>query len=167
MKSLSLQGKPDTNQAEANITTEDEKIFDCSKFCIEAGFDHLNINTLVEFCEKTKLPQKLIYFKPAIAEVTPVGGLKMFLGKLNIVAAQSENPPNPVEVVDSKEAGSSLLPILEFMRCLINPNEDGRVLCVKKVLSSASYLKYILLNPGSLFKDFVTQPRYKSLGEIT
>ncbi|XP_046462730.1 ATP-dependent DNA helicase DDX11-like [Daphnia pulex] len=159
MKSLNLQGKPETNQAEAEKTNEDEKIFDCSKFCIEAGFDHLNINTLVEFCEKTKLPQKLIYFKPATAEVTPVGGLKTFLGKLNFAAAQSENAPNPVEAVDSKEGGSSLLPILEFMRCLINPNEDGRILCVKKVLSSASCLKYILLNPGSLFKDFVTQPR--------
>jgi hypothetical protein len=145
------------------MKVEDETIYDCSKFCIEAGFDHLNLNSLVQFCEKTKLPQKLIDFKPVKVEVTPVGGLKTFLGKLNFGPVLNENTSNLVEEEELKEVGSSLLPILEFMRCLINPNEDGRVLRVKKVLSSASYFKYILLNPGSLFKDFVNQARYQDL----
>jgi hypothetical protein len=72
MKSLSLKEKPETNQTEPGMKVEDETIFDCSKFCIEAGFDHLNLNSLVQFCDKTKLPQKLIDFKPVKVEVTPV-----------------------------------------------------------------------------------------------
>ncbi len=171
MKSLGLQGnKQETNQAPSDKgIREEETIYDCSKFCIEAGFDHINIHTLVEFCEKSKLPQKLYNFRPpASSEVNPIGGLKSFLGKLKLPEeAKKESSSYPLTevtaAVEEKEAGSPLLTILEFMRCLRNPNQDGRVLCVKKVRSSTSYIKYLLLNPGSLFNDFVNQlngPRY-------
>lgn len=157
MKSLGLQSKPEPNRhvAAEDRTEGDEKIYECSKFCVEAGFDHINIHSLVEFCEKTKLPQKLLNFKPVTAEVTPIGGFKTFIGKLHSDPAQKEAAP--VEAADSK--GSCLMAILQFMRCLRNSDQDGRVICAKKVLSSAGYLKYVLLNPGSLFKDFVNEPR--------
>ena len=160
LKSLGLKGKQETSQTNADKTTrEEEIIFDCSKFCIEAGFDHINIHKLLEFCEKSKLPQKLHNFKPVASEITPIGGLKNFLEKLKPETINQTGSKKLLDAVaiEEKESGSPLLTILEFMRCLRNPSQDGRVLCVKKIRSSTSYLKYILLNPGSLFNDFVNQ----------
>lgn len=156
MKSLGLSSK--ATKEKQSFEANEEKVYDCCTFCIEAGFDHLNINSLIEFCENSKLPQKLTNFKPVNSEVTPIGGLKSFLEK---VKSDGNNKPiSPEEMItEEKETGSPLMAILDFMRCLRNPSQDGRVLCVKKLRSSVGYLKYILLNPGSLFQDFVKEPR--------
>ncbi|XP_032780597.2 ATP-dependent DNA helicase DDX11 isoform X1 [Daphnia magna] len=158
MKSLGMHGKPSEHNHQVGLEVEckgDEKMYECSKFCVEAGFDHINIHALVEFCEKTKLPQKLLNFKPVTAEVTPIGAFKTFIGKLQSDRVQKDCAP----IGETDWKGTSLMPILEFMRCLRNSDQDGRVLCVKKVLPSGGYLKYLLLNPGALFKDFVNEPR--------
>lgn len=165
MKTLHLTSATSKKPLE-ETSKDEERIYDCSTFSIEAGFDHLNIHTLVDFCEKSKLPQKLFNFKPSsvISEVTPsIGGLKNFLERVKSSGASKDIIPTNRSEDDSsqeKEAsGSPLITILEFMRCLRNPNEDGRVLCVRKARSSVGYLKYMLLNPGSLFKDFVKEAR--------
>ncbi|XP_057367089.1 putative ATP-dependent RNA helicase DDX11-like protein 8 isoform X2 [Daphnia carinata] len=159
MKFLGLHGKHEPNHQVAldDKSEGDEKIYECSKFCVEAGFDHINIHTLVEFCEKTKLHHKLLNFKPVTTEVTQISAFKRFVGKLQPERVQEDNAL--IGDPDRKGAGSSLMPIIEFMRCLRNADQDGRVLCVKKAHPSGGYLKYILLNPGSLFKDFVNEPR--------
>lgn len=161
MKSLGLQEKTDANQLSINKTSLDnEKLYECSKFFVEAGFDNINVHKLVEFCEKSKLPQKLLHFKPPSSEVTPAVGLKSFLNKrVPPTITNSESTTDPVPVHEDNQLGSSLMIILEFMRCLCNPSQDGRILCIRKVRPSSSCLKYVLLNPGSLFKDFVNQPR--------
>lgn len=160
MKTLNLSVKSSKSQElpEETLKTE-ERIYDCSTFCTEAGFDHLNIHTLVDFCEKSRLPQKLLNFKPSVmAEVNPIGGLKTFLERVK-PGAPKESIAEDVSSPEKETSGSPLLAILEFMRCLGNPNEDGRVLCVRNARSSAGYLKYMLLNPGSLFNDFVKESR--------
>lgn len=160
IKTLNFTVKTSKSQElpEETLKTE-EKIYDCSTFCIEAGFDHLNIHALVDFCEKSKLPQKLLNFKPSVvSEVNPIGGLKTFLERVR-TGTPKDNITEDDSSQEKETSGSPLLTILEFMRCLRNPNEDGRVLCVRKARSSMGYLKYMLLNPGSLFKDFVKEPR--------
>lgn len=64
---------------------------------------------------------------------------------------------------DADVPASALMPVLDFLRCLRHPSEDGRVVRVRKPRPSQSHLKYLLLNPASLFRDFVQQPRYAHL----
>lgn len=151
----------------ANFTDDgnnvhEEVIYDCSQFCMETGVDHLNIRTLLDFCEKSKFQHKLMNFKPEIS-VSSANALTEFVGKKKLNKNEvdtrvSEESQNVLHEKDSN--GSPLANILDFMRCLLNENDDGRILCVKKIHPSESFFKYVLLNPGSLFKEFVTEPRY-------
>ena len=149
---------------------EDEKVFEVIDLAVSAGFDHLNLHRLVEFCEKSKLPQKLAYFKPSTASVqssepAAIGGLKSFLNKLKPEDVQATAQPQPLQPPldagsdDTPMPASPLMTILDFMRCLQNPCKDGRIICVRKTRPSQSYLKYLLLNPATLFSDFIEQPR--------
>jgi hypothetical protein len=115
---------------------------------------------LVEFCEKSKLPQKLAGFQPTVVpEVSPLGGLTSFLDKIKpkVIISNEMTPPQTME---ENSGRSPLMTIVDFMRNLRNPSVDGRVLVVKKTCSSKSFFKYLLLNPAALFQDFVTEPRY-------
>lgn len=127
---------------------------------MEAGFDHLNLHKLVDFCERSKLPQKLVGFKPVVAEVNPLGGLQSLLKKVKTAAATQDQPSteesNPT---DEYVGGSPLMTLVDFMRSLSSPCEDGRVIFSRKTVASKSYFKYLVLNPASLFKDLVNEPR--------
>lgn len=85
-KLLGLSTKEKLNERNstdsAAATGEEEEVFDVVDFSLRAGFDHLNMHKLIEFCEKSKLPQKLVGFRPVTVQVNPVHGLKSFLQKL-------------------------------------------------------------------------------------
>ena len=160
LKLLGISTKDKANVENASLSAEKEIVFDVIDFSVKAGFDHLKIYNLVEFCKKSKLPQKLAGFKPVVSEVNPIRGLKSFLDKL-----KPEETPSQVSVPEeAKEilARSPLMTIVDFMKNLCNPCKDGRVLCVKKTVPSKSFFKYLLLNPASLFSDLITEPRYNS-----
>lgn len=109
---------------------------------------------------KSKLPQKLAGFQPtSLPEATnPVGGLTSFLEKLKTKDAV----PNEVKLTESVEdtGRSPLMTIVDFMRNLRNTSIYGRILVLKKTCLSKSSFKYLLLNPASLFEDFIKEPRY-------
>ena len=86
MRILGLSAKDSTGSSidDSQLVAEEEKVFQVIDFSVAGGFDHLNLNKLVRFCETSKLPQKLAAFKPAAVTVhaDPVGGLKSFLNQL-------------------------------------------------------------------------------------
>ena len=161
LKLLGLSNKDSKDRSTESTTgppVEEEKVCDVIDFSLRAGFDHLNMHRLIEFCEKSKLPQKLVGFRPVVSEVNPTRGLKSFLQKLKPEEPEEAAKTLPKETQEIM-SGSPLMSIVDFMRNLCNPSKDGRILCVKKTLPSKSFFKYLLLNPASLFSDLVTEPR--------
>ena len=127
---------------------------------MEAGFDHLNMNNLVEFCEKSKLAQKLVGFKPAVPEVNPaVSGLQSLLNKRKPLPTPPSTDLNINIIPQEEVSGSPLMMITDFMRSLSHPSEDGRIIFSRKTMASKSFLKYLVRNSASLIKDLVTEPR--------
>lgn len=159
-------------QQGANQASEaaDEKVYDVIDFVVRAGFDHLNLHKLLDFCKQSKLAQKLAGFKAVdnkVAVVEPTRGLKTFLDRLKNHEPPAAAPPSkiedPTEKVGQEPAeyvtASPLMIIIDFLRSLHNPCQDGRILCVRKPQPSKSFFKYLLLNPASLFTDLIEQPR--------
>lgn len=151
-----LEPQPSTGQ------NEDEAMYDCTNFCLEAGIDHINLDSLVQFCERTKLPFKLANMKYTKPEVNvPRKGLSDFL---------KSHPTNSKSIKETEEENasenvlpdltSSMLALVDFMRALVNANENGRIVCRRSVKSGDSSLKYLLLNPASQFGEFISLPRY-------
>lgn len=116
----------------------------------------------MDFCSDSKLPQKLAGFKPGTT-VNPVGGLRSLLGAIKpaFVAPDlsTQQEATSEENSFSADESSPLLAVVDFMRNLGNPSEDGRILINRKIIASKSTLKYFVLNPASMFKDIVAESR--------
>lgn len=52
-----------------------------------------------------------------------------------------------------------MLAIVAFLETLTNRCEDGRVICSKQNTIGKGYLKFLLLNPSSHFKEIVSEAR--------
>lgn len=141
--------------AKESLCCEEEILYDCTKFAVEAGIDHINLDSLVQFCERTKLPLKLANMKMSKPEVSLTKkGLSEFL------RPHSSKPEENITEEFESGTESSMLTLVDFLRVLINVNEDGRILSRRSSRSGESFIKYLLLNPASYFGDFITLPRY-------
>lgn len=144
---------------------DEEVMYDCTKFSLEVGIDHINLESLVQFCERTKLPFKLANMKITSEVNLPKKGLSEFLRSKTSKQEVSEdstssNPDN------DESTESSLLTLVDFLRVLMNTSEDGRILCRRQTKPGESFFKYLLLNPASYFGDFITLPRYHQLVNV-
>lgn len=162
-------------------------IFKIYDFLTEVKIDNLNILKILEYCEKSKIAQKLFGFSKylnqvninknieinevPVSQTSGVKGTTAFLSKV----AESKRPKKktlqkkPELNNQNEEAsvkyrsnqpaqasvpnGSPLYPLQEFLRVLINPSSDGRVLTTRCPISlKNSTLKFLLLNPGMQLK---------------
>lgn len=81
------------SDGQADASKED--VLAASDLAIDAGFDHLNVHALIEFCERSRLPQKLAHFRPAAGvevQRPSAAGVKSFLGQLAANNSKRQEP---------------------------------------------------------------------------
>ncbi|CAB3378645.1 Hypothetical predicted protein [Cloeon dipterum] len=147
---------------------EAELAFTMDEFLDKSELIDFNLMELVSFAERSRLAQKLngftIRFNPTL-EISSTAttsapahrtGLQGFLSKLN----QSKAPPAILEAVVAKptilESGvgiNPILPVLSLLKKLTCRTESGRV------VSRQGSIKFLLLNPGSMFADVIGEAR--------
>lgn len=143
----------------------------------------IRINEILEFCERTRLAQKVQGFSikhasaVLIAEQPPPKAsrsdyLKQLAQKMatkkvtkgtNTVkeAVEVPAPAAPaVSVASTTNAPASIRPLLAFLDSLVERHDDARVLLTySRALRSRSSLKYLLLNPAAHFADVLSECR--------
>lgn len=138
----------------------------------------IRINEILEFCERTRLAQKVQGFsmkfdstvtvpvqppKPSRADYLKTLSQKMNApkGKVKKAPLQPAFKEPPVIVNTPQKSTSSVIrPLLAFLDSLIETREDGRVLLTyNQGLRSRSSMKYLLLNPAGQFADVLKECR--------
>lgn len=141
---------------------------------VEGEFFNIKINEILDFCENTRLAQKVHgyaqkYGSSAEVAVTPKPNRFDYLKKLSDKVNNKSVvvPPATEPIIHKNEtiqeegtSGSVIRPLLAFLDCLMEKTEDGRVLISRSDgLKSKSYLKFLLLNPNSHFEDILQECR--------
>lgn len=142
---------------------------------VEGDFFNIKINDILDFCEKTRLPQKVQGFSQKFGTTIvsnsvpmPKTDAKSFLKQL---ADKQFNQNKKVEVKETQlvtelpkpndpMSASSVRLLLKFLECLVENIDDGRVLLSQNIsLKSKSFMKYVLLNPRGHFNDILNECR--------
>ncbi|XP_059487734.1 ATP-dependent DNA helicase DDX11 [Neocloeon triangulifer] len=154
-------------------SVKSEKVFTMNEFLNKSELADFNLLELVNFTRCSRLAQKLngftIRFNPTLEppkskkdETTPKTGFHSFLNKVNKKNADT-NPPaqedtaSGISIIDSGVGINPILPVLNLMNKLTCQTESGRVLCLSG--QHHSLIKFVLLNPGSMFADIVAEAR--------
>lgn len=134
---------------------------------METDIDNLNIYDLLKFCSKTKLCHKLLgftqKFQPSVniseKKVTEKG-VSAFLKEISKKTDKSiEIKELEEKVTEENIPRNPMLAVISFLECFTNRCEDGRIVCSKQTLLGKSFLKFVLLNPSSHFKNIVSEAR--------
>ncbi|KAJ6631766.1 ATP-dependent DNA helicase DDX11 [Pseudolycoriella hygida] len=142
---------------------------------VEGEFFNIKINDILDFCDKTRLPQKVQGFSQKfgttiVSTVVPAPKLdaKSFLKQLAEKQSnekkkiESKTTPSATESPKGNDAvvSSSIRLLLKFLECLVENIDDGRVLLSYNVsVRSKSSMKYVLLNPSGHFNDILKECR--------
>lgn len=148
---------------------------------VEADFFNIKVNDILDFCEKTRLTQKVQGFSQKFgtnivpdAVPTPKTDAKSFLQQLADKKLNQSKPKVDVKTpevaaelppkIDAPILSSSLRLLLKFLECLVENIDDGRVLLsYNNNAKSKSAMKYVLLNPSGHFDEILKECR--SVGE--
>lgn len=136
----------------------------------------IRISDILEFCERTRLAQKVHGFwlkfgsveevqiqspQPSRADYLRRLSQKVTTNRKSIGAAQPDEkkptitPPTPI-----KNTSSPIRPLLAFLESLIECHGDGRVLLNRNEgPRSRSSMKYFILNPAGHFADVLSECR--------
>lgn len=141
----------------------------------EGHFFNIKINEILDFSEKTRLPQKVQGFSQkfgtnVVVTVAPKKtDAKSFLKQLSekhlnqekkVEVKEKENDAQLPTTNDSMSSSSSIRLLLKFLECLFENIVDGGVLLsFNSTLKSKSSMKYVLLNPSGHFNDILKQCR--------
>lgn len=148
----------------------------------EAEFFNLKLNDILEFCEQTRLAQKVHGFGQKFDVITvdkdslPATDKKSYLQQLaerRLASGRGDAKSKATSVkVDlpkhgrtdgeqlSRQHTSVIRPLLSFLECLMIKSEDGRVLIsYSDGLKSKTTIKYLLLNPAGHFAEILTECR--------
>lgn len=144
----------------------------------ESEIFNIRIEEILEFCERTRLAQKVQGFslkfdssvvmisvpppKPSRADY-----LRRLSQKVTTKGKAKEEPEpnanaenNADKVIPHKNMSSVIRPLLAFLDSLIEQHGDGRVLLTySQGLRSRSSMKYLLLNPAGHFVDVLNECR--------
>ncbi|XP_037026283.1 ATP-dependent DNA helicase DDX11 [Bradysia coprophila] len=145
---------------------------------VEADFFNIKVNDILDFCEKTRLSQKVQGFSqkfgtnivPTVVP-TPKTDAKSFLKqladkKLNKTQPKVDDKTSEITAelpkIGDPILSSSLRLLLKFLECLVENIDDGRVLLSYNTNANAktkSSMKYVLLNPSGHFNDILKECR--------
>lgn len=152
---------------------------------MEGEFYNIKLNEILDFCENTRLAQKVHGFaqkfdsiekKSVVLPSSSSTDRKTYLqvlaekskkqqetktSKKKITVANEESIKCEPSVDQSNRLESSVIrPLLGFLECLINNADDGRLLInYSDGLKSKTFIKYLLLNPGGCFEEIITKCR--------
>lgn len=161
----------------SDVTKSSSRMVSGYELMVDGEFFNIKINEILDFCEKTRLPQKVQGFSQKFgtnivsnaAPPPPKVDAKSFLKQL--VDKQS-NQKKKVEAEEETKitaelpkandpmSSSSVRLLLKFLECLVENIDDGRVLLsYNSTLKSKSSMKYVLLNPSGHFNDILKECR--------
>lgn len=142
----------------------------------ESDIFTIRINEILEFCERTRLAQKVHGFslkydfvvvvpdqpqKPSRADYLRRLSQKMTTKGKAKEEVQPEVKESPtITSTLNKNTSSAIRPLLAFLYSLIEIHGDGRVLLTySQGLRSRSSMKYLVLNPAGHFTDVLSECR--------
>jgi len=144
-------------------------------FLSSAGVDNINLFKLLAYCQKSMISRKLLGFveryNPSIkleiaAEEKPKekrqSSLLQFVQSLKPGSQPAKSEVTANKAVDNNEnvtSTSSFMMVEEFLRCLTNADDNGRIVIQKNEVLSSSSLKFLLLNPAVYFQQVVSEAR--------
>lgn len=151
---------------------------------MEGEFYNLKLNEILEFCETTRLAQKVHGFAQKFNDVDIVvvppsaTDRKSYLqllaeksakkqqeaktSKKKIIVTDNGSLSKCEAIVDQSNRlqSSAIRPLLGFLECLMENADDGRILInYSDGLKSKTFIKYLLLNPGAHFEEILMKCR--------
>lgn len=151
----------------------------------EGEFYNIDLFSLLQFCEKSRLAQKLqgfsekpVFSKASVDEHLEGSATKQLLKQIENSQKNNLKDKTAIEKIDEVNNIShqtnlnNVTPIsapfralLTFIQSLTEKDEDGRVILTVDVTSVVGHstLKYILLNPGAHFADVIQDARSVSI----
>lgn len=140
-----------------------------------------NLFEILEFCENTRLAQKIGGFAVRYANDAslvinkdvpkPIQTHQTYLKRLaekqqsnrkTTTLGTPETPPHEINNENNPSLGSAsaLRILLTFLECLLEKSTDGRILITHhRTLHSKSILKYLLLNPSGPINELLNECR--------
>nr|XP_014093836.1 ATP-dependent DNA helicase DDX11 [Bactrocera oleae] len=147
----------------------------------EGEFYNIDLFSLLQFCEKSRLAQKLqgfsekpVFSKASVDEHLEGSATKQLLKQIENSQKNNLKDKTAIEKIDEVNNIShqtnlnNVTPIsapfralLTFIQSLTEKDEDGRVILTVDITSVVGHstLKYILLNPGAHFADVIQDAR--------
>lgn len=127
----------------------------------EAELFDISLVDLIKFVENTRLAHKVHGFAMQQAKKKFMEKQKKPLEKDK--QDKSKKSSDSIEKTEEfKPPSNSIRPFINFLECLLEDFEDGRVIVSTKV-ESLPFLKYLVLNPGAHFKEINDSCRSVSL----
>lgn len=141
---------------------------------VDGDFFNIKINEILDFCDRTRLPQKVQGFSQKfgtniiMTKVPSKPDAKSFLQQLAEKQLKQNRKGEVKEeaIIDELPktndslSSSSIRILLKFLECLIENIDDGRVLLsFNSTLKSKSSMKYVLLDPSGHFNDILNECR--------
>ncbi|CAK9011933.1 ATP-dependent DNA helicase DDX11 (DEAD/H-box protein 11) [Durusdinium trenchii] len=128
----------------AGKVPETTEVLTSGALAIRADADHINLFETLQYLEDSQLSKKLRGFaEKYIYAKTPTLELN---SKKRVSAAQPEA---------SRRRASAIQQVQRFLEAMTNTNKDGQVLVVRD--GAASRMKFLMLNPGTYFRQIVDE----------
>lgn len=175
--------KADTSVADGKMS-QISRVLRTYELTAEGEFYNIDLFVLLQFCEKSRLGQKLqgfsenpVYPNAAVDEHLGGSATKQLLKQIETSQRNNLKKKTAIEKIDdvnniNNQKSVNIMPIttafrtlLTFIQSLTEKAEDGRIVLTLDVTGDAanSMLKYILLNPGAHFSDVIQDARSVSI----
>lgn len=155
-----------------NNQKDKSKTYDLVDYLVDLKIESVDFYKLIKYCEASQIARKLFGFakkqNSQIDEIKPnekPKGTSAFLAKMKKGKGKDENNDRNMKIEEKEEKqnnqetnkyeksfGSPMYSIIEFLKAIINPKADSRIIVNKEESVKNSTIKYLLLNSSAHFE---------------